>query len=151
MKFNAAVIGTPELAAHLQTRLNAISKAHQNSIIVKNLKKITGSVNIDLALQSANPHDNRWDYAIGYHINSQEDKAFFVEFHKAIIDEVNIVISKKQWLVNWMSGKQIDNLLQKVFVWVSSGGINIPDNSPHRRIINLNGILLRRRVNLDID
>jgi hypothetical protein len=151
MKFNAAVIGTPELSLHLQIQLNALSKAHQNSIIVNNLKKITGSLNIDVALQSSNPHDNRWDYAIGYLINSNEDKGFFVEFHKAIVDEVNIVIKKKQWLVTWMRGKQIDNLLQKVFVWVSSGGINIPENSPQRRIINMNGILLRRRLNLDVD
>ena len=151
MKFKAAIIGTPELAPHLQAQLDAVSKAQQNSIIVKNRKKITGSVNIDVALQSSNPHDNRWDYAIGYRINSQEDKAFFVEFHKAIVDEVNLVIKKKQWLVNWMRGKQIDNLLQKVFVWVSSGGNNIPENSQHRRIININGIILRRRIDLDID
>jgi len=70
MKFKAAIIGTPELAPHLQAQLDAVSKAQQNSIIVKNRKKITGSVNIDVALQSSNPHDNRWDYAIGYRINS---------------------------------------------------------------------------------
>ena len=142
MKFIAAVNSTSELAPHLQTRLNALSNAHQNCIIAANLRLVTGSVDIDGALKSAYPNDNRWDYAIGYRISNQDDKAFFVEFHKANVDEVDRVIKKKQWIENWMRGKPVDNLLDRRFVWVSTGGIKIPQNSPQRRIINSYGLQL---------
>jgi hypothetical protein len=148
MRFRVAVSSTHELAAHIRNRLDALSNAHQNSIIAANPRKITGSVNIDVALQLAYPNAHRWDYAIGYRISNRNDKAFFVEFHKAKVDEVDRVIKKKQWLVTWMRGKQIDNLLQKIFVWVSAGGIHIPPNSPHTRILSIHGLRLVRRLNL---
>jgi hypothetical protein len=148
MKFNIAVSNTPELAPHLRNRLDALSSAHQNSIVAANLKRITGSVDIDAALQSAYPHDNRWDYAIGYRISKQDDKAFFVEFHKANVDEVARVIQKKKWLERWMRGKPIYDLVQRRFVWVSAGGIKIPPNSPHQRILNTHGLQLVSRLKL---
>jgi hypothetical protein len=148
MKFNIAVSNTPELAPHLLNRLDALSSAHQNSIVVANLKRITGSVDIDAALQSAYPHDNRWDYAIGYHISNQDDKAFFVEFHRAKVDEVDRVLKKKKWLEIWMHGKSVDNLSNRRFVWVSAGGINIPPNSSYQRNLNNHGIQLVRRLKL---
>jgi hypothetical protein len=148
MKFRTAVECTDGIAAYLKNGLNALSNAHQNSIIAPKPKRITGSVNIDAALQSAYPHGNRWDYAIGYYISNQDDKAFFVEFHKATVDEVSRVLLKKQWLESWMRGKRLDNLQPKRFVWVSAGGIKIPKNSYHRRNINKHGLQLVRRLNL---
>ena len=148
MKFKTAVECTNEIANFFKTGLDALSKAHKNSIIVTYHKKITGSVNIDAALQSAYPNENRWDYAIGYRISKQDDKVFFAEFHRAIVSEVEIVLKKKEWLVNWMKGKPLDDLRQKKFVWVSAGGKNIPTNSPQMRNLNTNGIQLVRRLRL---
>lgn len=148
MKFRVAIQSTVGIGPHLRRRLNALSKAHQNSIIPSNPNMIAGSVNIDAALQSAYPNDNRWDYAIGFRITNQDDKAFFVEFHRAKADEVPRVLQKKQWLECWMQGKPVDNLQPRRFVWVSSGGIKIPPNSRHRRILSMNGLQLVRRLNL---
>lgn len=148
MKFETAVSSTHELAPYLRSRLDALSNAHQNSIDAANFKRITGSVNIDTALQQAYPNDNRWDYAIGYRINKQDDKAFFVEFHKANVDEVARVLQKKTWLENWMCGKPVDDLKQRIFIWVSAGGIKIPPNSQYRRILNANGLQLVSRLKL---
>jgi hypothetical protein len=142
MKFRTAVNCTDEIAPCFQNGLNALSSAHRNSITTTNPRRITGSVNIDNALQTAYPNANRWDYAIGYYISHQDDKVFFVEFHKAIVDEVSRVLKKKQWLENWMRGKPLDNLQQRRFVWVSTGGIKIPPNSPSRRILNKHGLIL---------
>ena len=148
MKFRTAVENTNEIANFLNTGLDALNKAHKNSIIISYHKKITGSVNIDAALQSAYPNENRWDYAIGYRISKQEDKVFFAEFHRAIVSEVELVLQKKKWLMSWMRGKPLDDLLQRRFVWVSAGGKNIPTNSPQMRNLNTNGIQLVRRLML---
>jgi len=149
MKFRTAVACTQEIATSLRSGLDALSNAHRNSIIAPRSRKITGSVDIDAALQSAYPNNNRWDYAVGYYISNQDDKAFFIEFHRATVDEVSLVIQKKRWLESWMSGKPIDNLRPRRFVWVSAGGINIPKNSHQRRDINNNGLQLVRRLELD--
>ena len=148
MKFRTAVENTNEIANFLNTGLDALSKAHKNSIIVSYHNKITGSVNIDDALLSAYPNENRWDYAIGYRISKQEDKVFFAEFHRAIVSEVELVLKKKEWLMSWMCGKPLDNLRQRRFVWVSAGGIKIPQNSPQWRNIINHGIRLVRRLTL---
>ncbi|MDP2983099.1 MAG: hypothetical protein Q8O92_07205 [Candidatus Latescibacter sp.] len=148
MKFKTAVKCTDDIAPFLQSQLDALSKAHKNSIIVNNSKRVTGSVNIDDALKSVYPNDNRWDYAIGYYINNQDDKVFFVEFHKANVDEVSRVLQKKKWLMSWIRGKPLDDLNHRIFVWVSSGGIKISANSPQRRILNTHGIQLVRRLKL---
>lgn len=148
MKFKTAVKRTAEIAPYLKSQLTALISAHKNSIILSIPRRITGSVNIDAALQSAYPNANRWDYAIGYYLSHQDDKVFFVEFHKANVKEVSLVLKKKQWLERWMDGKPINNLRQREFVWVSAGGINIPLNSPQIRNLNTNGIQLVRRLKL---
>jgi hypothetical protein len=148
MKFGTAVSSTHELAPYLRSRLDALSNAYQNSITATDPNRITGSVDIDTALQLACANDYRWDYAIGYRINNQDDKAFFVEFHKANVDEVERVLRKKQWLESWMRGKPVDNLSPRRFVWVGTGGIKIPPNSPQRRILSTHGLQLVPRLNL---
>ena len=111
-------------------------------------KRLAGSVDIDAALEAACPDATRWDYAIGYRINNRDDRAFFVEFHRAKTDEVPRVLRKKQWLENWMQGKPLANLQEREFVWVSAGGIRIPPNSRHRRVLNAHGLRLERRLHL---
>jgi len=149
MKFRIAVNCTDEIAPCLQKGLKALSGAHRNNVESANPRRVTGSVNIDDALKAVYPNANRWDYAIGYYINNQEDKVFFVEFHKAIVDEVSRVIKKKQWLENWIRGKPLDNLLKRKFVWISTGAIKIPQNSSSRRILNKNGLILVPHLKLD--
>lgn len=148
MKFRTAVESTDEIANFFKIGLDALSKAHKNSIIVSYHKKITGSVNIDAALQSAYPNENRWDYAIGYYISYQDDKVFFVEFHRAILNEVERVLKKKKWLMSWIRGKPLDDLRPRRFVWVSAGGIKIPQNSPQIRNLNSHGIQLVPKLKL---
>jgi hypothetical protein len=148
MKFKTAIKRTVEIAPYLRNRLDALTSAHQSSIHTTNPNRITGSVDIDAALQSAYPNDNRWDYAIGCYISNQEDKVFFVEFHRAIVEEVLLVLKKKQWLERWMYDKPINNLRKRKFIWVSAGGINIPSNSPQIRNLNTHGIQLVRRLKL---
>lgn len=148
MKFRKAVERTAEIAHHFQNRLEALATAHRSSIFASEPKRVTGSVNLDTALQPLYPNATRWDYVIGYRINSKNDKAFFVEFHKAFSDEVPRVLRKKEWLEGWMNGKAIDQLQDREFVWVSAGGVNIPPNAPSRRVLNSNGIRLVRRLKL---
>ena len=149
MKFRDAVASTAEIADDLRDGLDALTKAHKSSIVAPDAKRVTGSVDIDAALRSAYPNATRWDYAIGYRINSKDDKAFFVECHRAKVDEVPRVLQKKQWLQDWMRSKPMDRLRPRRFVWVSAGGIKIPTNSPHRRTLNMQGLQLVRRLKLN--
>lgn len=148
MKFRTAVEHTDEIAPFFRDQINALSKAHQNSIIVRRRRRITGSVNLDLALQSRYPNAKRWDYAIGYYISNRHDKAFFVEYHKANVYEVSRVLEKKHWLESWMRGKPVDNIQQRRWFWVSAGAIKIPPNSPDHRLLNMRGVQLVRRLEL---
>lgn len=148
MKFRKAVAGTAEIADDLHDGLDALSKAHKSSIIAPDAKRVTGSVDIDTALQPTYPNATRWDYAIGYRINNKDDKAFFVEYHRAKADEVPRVLRKKQWLEDWMRGKAIDRLHPRRFVWVSAGGIKIPRNAPQWRRLHAHGLRLVRRLKL---
>lgn len=148
MRFHDAVQGTSEIAAGLKAGLQAVTSAHRSSISAGETRRITGSVDIDAALEPLEPHANRWDYAIGYRITSRQDKVFFVEFHRAKSSEVSKVLAKKQWLEEWMCGKPVDRLRPRQFVWLSAGGISIPPNAPQRRRLSAHGIVLQRRLQL---
>ena len=142
MKFEIAVEGTAEIAPHLRRRLDALSRADRSSIKASELRRVTGSVDIDVALRLMYPNANRWDYAIGYRISNQDDMAYFVEVHKATVAEVPRVVKKKQWLEGWMQDKPLGDLSHRRFVWVSAGPIKIPPTSPQRRELNKHGLQL---------
>jgi len=148
MKFRKAVERTADIADHLRNGLDALSKAHQDSVNACDPKRIEGSVNIDAALQPTQPNATRWDYAIGYRLNSHEDKAFFAEYHRAQVDQVERVLSKKQWLDDWMSGTPLDQIPDRQYLWVSAGPIRIPPNAPQRRMLSACGVRLVRRLKL---
>ncbi len=148
MKFKTAVQGTLEIATHFRVGLRSLSKAHRSSINARDPRRIAGSVNIDAALRATYPNANRWDYAIGYRISNKNDKAFFVEFHRAKVSEIQLVLRKKGWLESWMTGQPLNEVQRGRFVWVSAGGINILPNSPQRRVLDKNGIQLVRRLKL---
>jgi mRNA-degrading endonuclease RelE of RelBE toxin-antitoxin system len=149
MKFRKAVEQTAEIADHLRTGLEALDKSHRDRVEATYPKRLEGSVNIDAALQPAYPNATRWDYAIGYRLNSQKDKVFFVEFHKAEVTEVSRVLQKKAWLDSWMRGQPMDQLRDRKYVWLSAGGIKIPRNAPQRRELNMHGLRLERRLRLE--
>lgn len=148
MKFRTAVRDTDEIAPSLRSHLDALKKAHQNRIHARRPSRATGSVDIDAALQAAHPNAHRWDYAVGYRINNQEDKAYFIEVHPAEAGEVSRVLRKMQWLQCWMQGKAVDEVRPREFVWVSAGGNKIPPNSPHQRRLNGHGLKLVRTLRL---
>lgn len=148
MKFRRAVENTEEIRHYLLNQLDALSKAHKSSVTPSDPKRVTGSVDLDAALQPLFPNATRWDYAIGYRLTARDDKAFFVEFHRAFDDQVKRVIEKKHWLESWMDGKALDELREREFVWVSAGGIHIPGNAPSRRELDENAIRLERRLTL---
>jgi len=148
MKFRTAVESTDEIAPYLRSQLDALDNAHRNRIQAQRPSRIAGSVALDSALQPAYPNAHRWDYAVGYRLNNQEDRAYFIEVHRAEVGEVSRVLKKKQWLQCWMQGKAVDDVRPREFVWLSAGSIRIPPNSPHRRHLNAQGLKLVRTLRL---
>lgn len=97
---------------------------------------INGSIDIDRCLEDKYPHDNRWDYAIGYN-----DKCYFVEIHPASTSDISTVIAKKEWVVKWL--KSQSSLLIKrehSFHWIATGKISIRKGSPQQHRLNSSGI-----------
>ena len=84
---------------------------------------LRGSVDVDLALQHVEPQANRWDFGIAYqHSNRDEEFVYWVELHTAATSEVEVVIRKARWLLDWLKngGKRLA-VFEKEILWVSSG------------------------------
>jgi hypothetical protein len=107
---------------------------------VNRTRRITGSVDLDTALRNAFPQAARWDYGIGY--SSEEEKVFWIEVHPASSLHVNEVISKLQWLKQWLltQATNLDNLPRQ-FIWIASGNVSLQPGSPQRKRLALNGLL----------
>ena len=111
-------------------------------------RQLTGSVDVDGALQNQQPNAHRWDFAIGYrHSNRQEDCIYWVEIHTANDTEVNVVLNKLRWLKQWLAGD--GRLLAKFecdFVWIASGATSYTLNAPKLKQFAQMGLQHKGRV-----
>lgn len=148
-RFKPAVEAIPELRIHLRQGLQALG-ADSLKVAPRNSRDLTGSVNLDHALQASFPSERRWDYAIGVRSigDNSTDKVFFVEVHKATASEVPVVIGKQQWIRQWLKSTKPAaalNQLPSRFVWVASGKDYLPPGGPHRKQLAQHGIQFESR------
>lgn len=146
--FKEAVSKCQEIQSALQPGLTALGG---NSKVVKpkDSKSIDGSVDIDSALKIKYPTESRWDYVVGY-----ADEALFIEVHPADTSNVEEMVKKVKWLVNWLAISAPDlNLLhkRKVYYWVPSGRVNILKGSAQYRKIAANHLCIKKQVILPVD
>lgn len=123
MNFKSAVSRTPHLSAAWMPGLGALRARDRPHIDPEDPRRLTGSADVDGALQQVQPNAHRWDFAIGYrHTNRTKDCIYWVEIHTANDKEVKVVLDKLRWLRTWLVGEGIHlSRFERDFVWVSSG------------------------------
>lgn len=119
----------------------ALEQRHRNKVDCTDPRRLSGSINLDEALAKEPGYANqpRWDYGLGHRSESGRETAVWVEVHSATTGEVSKVLRKLEWLRDWLNAEaeQLNKLTMAAnaprFVWVASGGIQIPPNSPQFR------------------
>lgn len=148
MTFEEAVAGTPSVAAHYRKGLQALSATDAARIQCANTRRLTGSVNVDAALQAIQPNASRWDYGIGLRRRNKE-VAVWVEVHPASSRHLKDMLNKLQWLKNWLNKQapKLRALTHGDFYWVSTDAtVVITPNSPQAKQLAAAGLRGPMRV-----
>lgn len=135
MTFKDAVEATPTLAGRYRKGLQALRTQDCLHIEAEDTRKLTGSVDVDSALQKIQPNANRWDFAVAYqHTNRDAEVIYWTELHTASDSEVKVVIKKALWLRGWLkSGGERLAAFERDIVWVSSGPTSFQLTGPQRK------------------
>lgn len=123
MSFRKAVQSTPNLNNAWRKGLGALQSPDKKRIRTSDPRRLLGSVDIDTALQAAEPNASRWDYAIGFEPGRPHTpRIYWVEVHPATDGEIPTVLKKLDWLKGWLGndGSALDRFEREV-VWVASG------------------------------
>ena len=147
-----------EVGLAYQTGLSALAESHRRSITCEEEQRLTGSVNLDQALQENSNHadKNRWDYGIGYVPPQGNEKAIWIEAHSATEKEVSTILKKHQWLLDWLNSET--EMLRKItvedasggsFYWLGIRGVFISKRSPSLKRLAKRGIRLAKNLDLD--
>ena len=125
MGFKEAVEATPNLQGKWKAGLGALRSEDKPHIKPNDTatKRLRGSVDIDTALVTQDPHGNRWDFAIGYqHPNRSDEFIYWVETHTGSDSQISVMLRKLDWLKAWLKGDgQELAKFDKLFVWTPSG------------------------------
>jgi len=141
MHFKEAVRATEGLQQAYRSGLRALAKPDRRRIECRRPRDLTGSVHLDEALVHSHTDDPRWDYAIGKRESQEDDRVVWVEVHPASSRHIRDVFDKLAWLKQWLASSA--RLLQQMpaeYVWVASGRVDLPPNSPQRRRVAAQGI-----------
>ena len=141
MKFKKAIEETPDLKNSWCAGLQALSGADREHVAAEDTHRLTGSVNVDAALQEKFPNDNRWDYAVGHQpSNLKGEMVYWIEIHPASSGEVKALLAKLEWLQGWLrsSAPKLHGM-RRAF-------IGFPAARPHLRYRPLNRSDLHRSV-----
>ncbi len=146
MDFQHAVSCTQGLRDAYQAGLQALKNADRARLECAAPARLTGSVDLDSALAGSHPNAARWDYGIGVRKGRGSESVIWLEVHPATSHGAEEVCRKHRWLTQWLvSSAPLLARMHGQFVWVASGNVHIPLNSPHRRRLALQGIQFRGR------
>ena len=142
--FQAAIGATKGIRDAHQPGLRALLRADRERIHDGALA--TGSVALDDALRTADPHGNRWDYGIGLPAaDGRGETVLWLEVHHAASGEAQTVLKKLEWLRRWLreQAPRLDAMPRK-FVWLLSNVERHPNDRLRRnRLAEQHGL---RRV-----
>lgn len=147
MTFQQAVEATADLAGAWCPGLQALKRADKLHVRAQDTRRLTGSADVDAALQQRRPKDKRWDYAIGHQpANGQREMIYWVEVHPAGAGDTKVVLAKLDWLKQWLTGAPYLNAMPREFVWVSSGQTSFSLTAPQQKQWALRGLQHKGRV-----
>lgn len=140
MTFRKAVERTPAIAAHFKPGLQALRGEHHSLVRSSEPRHIDGSVDLDKALRQLRPRDPRWDYGVG----CWRTEAIWIEVHPASSSHVDDVLKKLRWLRSWLENEAPALWQLKArFIWLATGSVALPVNSPKRRVLAAAGLVLK--------
>ncbi len=149
MRFKAAVERTESIADAYCQGIQAIPGVDRARISISDTARLGGSINLDAALSGTLPNAPRWDYGVGWEISNARDGVVWIEVHPASTSNVKEMVAKVGWLRQWLVDESPDlNTLtgrKPTFVWIASGSVHIPKNSPQFRQLAGSGIRYPRR------
>lgn len=137
MNFQEAVGKIPALKKAWCPGLQALRAEDKPHIEAEDPRKVTGSVDVDMAYQKLMPQSNRWDFAIAFqHSDRDKEVIYWVELHTASDSQVKVVIKKAAWLLDWLNkqGKLLAGFEREI-LWVSSGATTFTRSSPQRKMM----------------
>jgi hypothetical protein len=143
-----AATQTPHLTEAWKPGLEALRTRDRPHVEAQDTRSLSGSADLDSALQEQEPTAHRWDFAIGYvHTNRTLECIYWVEIHTATDREVNVVLNKLRWLKQWLKGdgKKLAQF-ERDFVWVSSGATSFTLTSPQQKQFAVLGLQHKGRV-----
>jgi hypothetical protein len=147
MGFRSAVAGTAALKDAYRDGLQALKNADRARICCSTPRNLTGSIDLERALATSHPNDPRWDYGIGIRKGEHGEIVTWVEVHPATSHGVGEVCRKRLWLTQWLeSSAPLLNRMAARYVWIASGNVALPPNSPQRKRIAANGIQFAGRI-----
>lgn len=133
-----------------QTGKGAIKRKHREKIRVNDSHNLRGSMDIDETCKKSAPNSPRWDYLVVIWKNHLENLAL-IEIHGAARSgNVNEMIEKKQWLIQWLSQTRLTDFRKKL-IWVATGGINISPQSGYAKKLAQSGIPMPVKVTPYLD
>ncbi len=138
--FQVAVENTEEVKNGFCVGKQAIKNVDRSKIAATDNKKLQGSLDIDTLVKALYPREPRWDYALSY-----DNKIYFVEIHPAETSQVDRLVSKVNWLKNWLKTQAPEiNKLPKAeypYTWVQSGRYAILPTSKEKMKLSVAGII----------
>ena len=153
MTFREAVEATAAIAASFADGLQALSEVDRGRLTISYPRRLRGSVNIDDALRGRDPKEFRWDYGIGLGAGQGDEHALWIEVHSANSLHIDTVVKKRRWLRQWLDteGAAMKEITPRSnYVWLASGSVALPKDSPQRKRLAMEGIGFRsKRLNLD--
>lgn len=138
--FRKAIENTPDVQHGYREGMQAIVKADKRAVMVKDARRLDGSLNIDEETKMLYPNESRWDYAIGY-----DGKVYYIEVHPANTSNVEEIIKKKLWLDKWLKEKAPSLSALKAgspkFQWAATeAGVHVSAQSTYARRLSQRGI-----------
>jgi hypothetical protein len=148
VKFKHAVEQTPEIKDAFRNGLQALRRRDKRHVAPQDPQRLTGSVDVDAAVNDLYQNDPRWDYAVGQrHTNLDEEMVYWIEIHPANDRAVDDVLAKLEWLKMWLEDKAPKlNAMRREFIWVSSGTTSFTLTSPQQKRFALLGLQHKGRV-----
>jgi len=140
MTFEQAVKNVPDLANNFEKGLKALTKQYKNKLSCSEARKLTGSVNLEEALQHKFPEAPLWDYGIGVKRGDGE-KAIWLEFHPASSHHIEGILNKLKWLKRWLAknAPELKNMTSD-YVWVATGSVSFQKHSKQRKKLASKGV-----------
>ena len=151
MTFKEAVeAAPPPVNGKYRPGKQALENRYRHLVTCGEPRRLTGSVDLDSALEQHRPNDPRWDFGLGYKPPRGQERAIWVEVHSAKTSEVSTVLNKLRWLKDWLNrdAEDLRRLTDRAgkeipYVWIASSGDKINRNSRQFRLLSQSGIRLK--------